>query len=330
MRRFLWLLGFMPAFALGQPADGSVARPDLTLHYTCIGQGTPLLILSGGPGLEVVYMDTLSKPLSEHNRCIMLEQRGTGRSQPAKVEASTYSLDSYVEDLEALRLSLHLGQFNVLGHSWGGILAMAYAAKYPTHVHSMVLLSSASMNVAGLLAISDIIEHRLTSDQLKDETYWSSDAQVAKNPELAATKALAAVTPAYFYDAKMGVSFAAQIGNFHIINPGVIDAAIGSLIQTGYDLRVRLTAYHGPCFISQGTHDVIGDDTARQIHDTIYGSQLLVIDKCGHFEWIEQPRVLMPALEAFLKATTSPPPDELDEMDSWAPMGHFHGHGRGR
>jgi len=328
MRRILFLLFLLPALAFSQPTDGKVERPDLTLHYTCVGHGEPLLILSGGPGLEVVYMTDLVKPLSEQNRCILLEQRGTGRSQPAKVTDDTYLVDSYVEDIEALRKSLHLGQFNVLGHSWGGMLAMAYCAKYPARVHSLVLLSSGGMDLQALSVLPQIIAKRLTPDDLKAQEKWASPEQQKLDPDHADTMALVAVLPAYFYDRKLALSVGAEMSKGHLDNKGVIDKVFGGFFATGYDVRVGLTAYHGPAFISQGTYDVIGDDTARLIGETIYGSQVQYIDHCGHFEWLEKPGVLLPPLKSFLKANASHPEASYDELTGeWLPFRFGH-HGR--
>jgi pimeloyl-ACP methyl ester carboxylesterase len=90
------------------------------------------------------------------------------------------------------------------------------------------------------------------------------------------------------------------------INAAVAGAVFGGLVTNGYDLRVRLTAYHGPTLIVQGDHDVVGENTAKDIGDTIFGSKVLYIPHCGHFEWVEQPTILFPALKAFLAAFAAP------------------------
>ena len=308
MRRILWLLLLAPALAFGQPADGVVQLPDVVLHYRCIGEGEPLLILSGGPGLDVGYMLGLAKPLSDKNRCILLEQRGTGRSVPAKIGPRTYVLDAYVEDVEALRKSLHLGELNILGHSWGGMLAMAYASRYPDRVHSLVLLSSRGMDLATLAGMSAKLESRPAKEDIAAHD----------------------ILPAYFYDRKMGQEFAAKQGHSRDAAVGQIAGSVFvNLQKTHYDLRVALTAFHGPTFISQGREDVIGDDTATKIQETIYGSQVLYIEKCGHFEWMEQPQALLPPLEAFLTANAGSAGEKDFPPAGGIPGHHFGHHGRG-
>ncbi len=330
MKQVLLLLSLLPALAFCQPADGTVQRPDVTLHYTSIGHGDPLIILAGGPGLPVSYMVDLVKPLSEQNRCVLLEQRGTDRSQVASIGPSTFELDTYVEDLEALRKSLHLGQLNILGHSWGGIYAMAYAAKYPDRVHSLVLLSSPGLDVKELVAAEPIVMGRLTEEDKAAEMRWTSPAEVSKDPAHANSMALAAIAPAYFYDREAAMAFAAKLPKGIPVSPASPVVVFGGLIKDGYDLRVPLTAYHGPTLIIQGDHDVVGDEAAKQIGDTIYGSQVLYIPHCGHFEWLEKPNVLFPALKAFLALNAAPsiwPDEDYPVGEPFGRGNHGHGHG---
>ena len=133
------LLAVVPAFA---SEHGSVQRDGFALHYTSEGTGKPIVFLSGGPGRNVDYFVPAAKYFPPGYKFIFLEQRGTGRSQPARTNAETISLKLVVEDLEALRSHLRVKRFILAGHSWGGMLAMAYAATHPDGIDSMILIDS--------------------------------------------------------------------------------------------------------------------------------------------------------------------------------------------
>ena len=96
------------ATAQQTPAEGKVARDGFDLHYSIVGSNGPyILILSGGPGEEIRSMQAVADELSKKYRCIMLEQRGTGRSKLSKYDASTINLNAYIEDIEVVRKQLN-------------------------------------------------------------------------------------------------------------------------------------------------------------------------------------------------------------------------------
>jgi pimeloyl-ACP methyl ester carboxylesterase len=129
--------------AQSRSAQDSLRLPDVTLHYQTMGRGEPVLILSGGPGASSVYLEPVFIAVAHRARAILLEQRGTGRSVLTRTDSTTLTLRLAVEDIEALRKRLGVEKLTLLGHSWGGQLAMAYTVAYPTCVHALVLVGSA-------------------------------------------------------------------------------------------------------------------------------------------------------------------------------------------
>src|SRR6266576_2603729 len=123
--------------------DGKIARDGADLFYTIDGaSGDYVLVLSGGPGEDIRSMQGVADELSKKYRCIMWEQRGTGRSKLPRYDASTINLTAYIEDIEALRKHLHTEKFIVVGNSWGKILGLAYAATHSDAVRAVVTLGS--------------------------------------------------------------------------------------------------------------------------------------------------------------------------------------------
>ena len=140
--------------------EGSVQREGFTLHYRTVGSGAPLLLLSGGPGFEVNYMSGIARELGSSYKCILLEQRGTGRSRPPNPTPAQMTLKLSVEDVEAVRASLNIDRLIILGHSWGGMLAMAYAVAHPDRVESLILVDSGGMDLSFAAKFRDNLTSR--------------------------------------------------------------------------------------------------------------------------------------------------------------------------
>jgi len=141
------LLFFVSVFlgdSFAQPVrDGSVRGKDVTLHYKIHGdKGEYVILLSGGPGSNVGYMQPLADELSDSYRCVMLEQRGTGRSKLDKLTTDAVKMERYVEDLELLRQHLKASKINLIGNSWGAMLGLLYSGAYPNRVDKLITVGS--------------------------------------------------------------------------------------------------------------------------------------------------------------------------------------------
>ena len=131
---FLLLIGFSLSaqeYEYVNISDGSIA-------YKTFGKGFPVLIINGGPGIGSDGFSSLAEVLSVNNQTIIYDQRGTGRSQIDEINASSMSMDHLLTDIESLRKHLGFDEWIVLGHSFGGMLAYAYAAEYPERVTGMI------------------------------------------------------------------------------------------------------------------------------------------------------------------------------------------------
>ena len=100
------------------------------------------MFLHGGPGQGSEHFDALAGTYLEPQlRMVYYDQRGSGKSQ--RPTDRNYSLATLVEDVEALRRTLGADKIAVIGHSFGGILALEYSAKYPDHVSHLIVVSGA-------------------------------------------------------------------------------------------------------------------------------------------------------------------------------------------
>jgi proline iminopeptidase len=293
----LALLLLAPTAARAQ--DGSFTSAGLELHYRSSGTGTPAVLLSGGPGFKVDYMTPVGDVLPASYRRIFLEQRGTGRSRAANITPESMTLKTVVEDLEALRVHLKVDRLLLVGHSWGGMLAMAYAVAHPDRVDRLVLISSGGPTLEFNQWFGDNIHARLRPEDLEAQSYWQAAAKNGVAPDKATLEGVKAIVPGYFFDRKKGLAYATtlQDGALHQDSSGMLFADLAK----SYDLRAGLKKLDRPVLIVHGHQDPIGDKTAEDIHALIPGSTLAYINKCGHFPWIEQPEEFRRIVGEFLK-----------------------------
>jgi len=113
-------------------------------HYRVGGAaaaGTPpVVFLHGGPGQGSAHFDALAGPFMERElRMIYFDQRGSGGSQ--RPASGDYALSTLIEDIEALRRALGVPKLALIGHSFGAVLALEYAAKYPDSVSHLIIVS---------------------------------------------------------------------------------------------------------------------------------------------------------------------------------------------
>jgi len=240
------------------------------------GTGKPIVLLAGGPGMAATYMDGVYKNLPGY-RVIVPDQRGTGKSLLPKIDSTTISISQYVEDVEALRVYLKLPKIVVVGHSWGGMLAMAYTAKHPDKVEKLILLDAGGITAKFYDYFGDNMMMRLSA---KDQALSNS------TNELVSFKAM---YPAYFYDRRHAM---ATIGTISHANFGqqtfkIIDIAVKDYGRTASARMAALKAYKGPVFIMQGRQDPIGESNPYEDRSLMPQASIFFIEKCGHIPWLE-------------------------------------------
>ncbi len=124
------------------PQEGYVPVENAQLYYRDIGQGQPIIVLHGGPDFDHNYLLPEMDRLSDSFRLIYYDQRGRGKSA-RNIQPEDVTLESEMKDLESLRAYFQLESAAVLGHSWGGVLAMEYAVRHPNRVSHLILMNTA-------------------------------------------------------------------------------------------------------------------------------------------------------------------------------------------
>ncbi|HMI01129.1 MAG TPA: alpha/beta fold hydrolase [Pedobacter sp.] len=122
--------------------DGTYVKVNgAKLWVFTIGAGDPVIIIAGGPGGAHPGLRDFDPIAKGSHQLIYFDAFGRGKSDTAKV-VSEYSLARDIEDVEGLRKTLKLEKINILGHSYGGLVAQGYAIKYPQNVSHLILANT--------------------------------------------------------------------------------------------------------------------------------------------------------------------------------------------
>ncbi|HYY12909.1 MAG TPA: alpha/beta hydrolase [Chthoniobacterales bacterium] len=280
------------------PVEGKVTRDGVDLFYRIVGAtGDYVLVLSGGPGEDISSMQGIADELGKKYRCIMWEQRGTGRSKLPKLDASTINLSAYMDDIEALRKHLQTEKFIVVGNSWGMILGLVYAGTYPDAVRAVVTLGSGPITYEYLGVFADNQSTRLWPCEIEIRDFWKEPSRETVNFDRSQFERLRAATSAYFYDRKKAVQMAMELDprdyNFRV-PPAFLQA------EGKYDFRPKLRTVAASVLLLQGRQDLAGEANICEAHSLIKNSTLAFIDKCGHMPWLEQPEQTWKIVDDFL------------------------------
>src|SRR5450755_2409419 len=291
--------------------EGYVNAHGLMIYYKSFGRGKPLMILHGGPGASHDYFLPYLTSLARHHRLIFIDERGSGRSQTLD-DPSGYTVENMVEDTEAVRQALGLGQISLLGHSYGGVVAQAYALKYQKNLSALILAST----FCSTKAINEVFvrmkekmpaELRDHINKMEAEGLYGHGKDYEKN-RYTAEYMTAAWGDGYFpyvyqnhpdpnYDpvdnGKMSWDLYREMWGSH--GEFVIDGNLKSV-----EYGDRLSSIHVPTLVTAGDHDECDPSLARYMSDKIIGSKLAILPQSGHMTFVDQPGMFEKAVEEFL------------------------------
>jgi proline iminopeptidase len=289
----------MPSVLAAQAAhrSGSVHTPEADLGYETFGAPgaeIPIIAVNGGPGLSHAYMtqNDLWQRVAAHRLVVLYDQRGTGASKHLQPHAPQ-TMEAQVADLDAIRKALALDQVAVLGDSYGGMIAMAYAAAHPEHVARLILSDSAAPSWKGLV-------HLLPQVFPDREEQGEAEAQkLADDPEAAARAGLVNHMRQMFYSTEMRDAYLAHVGDMGFV------PAVGGEVQKAtkdLDLTSKLADFKFPTLVITGRYDMnVAPLTAWRMAHAIPGAQLVFFEKSGHLPAYEEPEKYHKVLEDFLK-----------------------------
>ncbi|PCJ24187.1 MAG: hypothetical protein COA94_07565 [Rickettsiales bacterium] len=271
------------------------------IFYKSMGQGTPILVVHGGPGLDQTYLQPQLFEFAENHQLIFYDQRGSGKSLESTDNSSNINIEQFIADIEELRTKLGLKKIILMGHSWGGLLSMHYATKYSKNLHGLILLNTAPANHKGQKAFVDSFMER-TANIKKDITPLFSYKEFEKQNANEIADLYRKVFSVYFYnqsDVKsLNLTFNVNSAKSGFkVNEKMSKTA---WLETGINLLPQLKTLKVPTLILHGKQDVVPLWTAKEINSVIKGSKMITLENCGHFPYIEKPNEFKRAVNDFI------------------------------
>lgn len=271
------------------------------IYYQTFGAGEPMIVLHGGPGLDQSYLMPQMLELAKDNKVTFYDQRGSGKSLDFKLSADTVNFPIFVADLEAVRKHLGYKKFVLVGHSWGGWLAMQYSIKYPQHVAAMILIDSAPVNSLGMKIFLNEANKRLEPQNQKIKQIEQSDQFKEFAPQ-AVAEYYKTIFSVYFYDPKKLDQLTLHFSPGSAKDGLEVAKLLGPEFSADYDLIADLQKLNIPTLIVHGEYDVVPLETAKDSNKAIPNSKLVVVTESDHFPYIEQPQQTFAAIHDFLKS----------------------------
>ncbi len=295
---------------------------DTKLYYFKEGEGKPVLVIHGGPGIPTLKPWKGLKDI-EGYQFVYYQQRGCGLSTRPfdRFESSNYytnmtsligklGMEQQLADIERIRKILGVEKLILIGHSYGGYLATLYASEFPENVEKMILVSP-----AGVLKLPadnkgmNVIRDYLPADGKKEFDNWLEDyfdyGKIFEKDE----KELSRLNSKYFEfyveaSKRKGVDVPAEavkeIERTDIIGGWVVHAIYLSLGRT-YDHRPALKKIEADTLIIYGQDDIFPVGINREYKEWIPGSRLLMIEDAGHFSFEEKSDEFKKAVQDFLE-----------------------------
>lgn len=271
---------------------------DVSLYVKVVGQGYPLVLMHGGPGLDHTSLLAL-QPLADQFTLIFYDHRCNGRSEGAEVSSMTF--ENLTADADALRQALGFDKWAVLGHSFGGNVALEYALRYPQSLSRLIL-----MNTGG----DQWWVNQNAPEILAKRGYSASVVQAARrfyNGQL---------TPKEFLPTSMKFISAYFYRNFLLemahdlfspgprpkMRPEPLIFGYSQLLK-GWTVMDRLGEIKVPALVMAGRHDFLFPPEHQAIlADRIPNAKLVLIERAGHNPQMEKSVEVIQAVRDFMAA----------------------------
>ena len=254
-----------------------------------VGDGFPVVVLHGGPGMDHTQFRPYLDRLGEDFRLLYVDERGQGRSD--RVDAQTLSLDVFARDVDLLADALGLDHFALLGHSFGAIIATWHATELGTAVAYVISGGGDSSDALEADVGASLEAMGETGDAIAAS--WEDEKTVATEEQL--RELLAVQMPFHFHG-----DVPAGYGDDTIGTPGVL-RHFANIGYGAFDYTPKLAGVHKPVLVVVGEHDrTTTPRAARVLHDGMPNSELVVVPEAGHMSFVERPDEYLDAVRRFL------------------------------
>ena len=274
---------YFDVIGAGLVADGSQMR-----------EKPVAFVIHGGPGSDHTGMKPAFAPLADRFQLLFFDHRGQGRS--ARGDVSKYVLDENVEDMESLRKHLGLGPIVSIGTSYGGMVAMAHAARYPQSVSHLVLIVTSAQSGFNSRARQIVAERGTAEQKAVCDALWAGKLDTEEKMR----HYFAVMDPLYSVKSDPD---AGKLGRGRATySPDALNRAFapGGFLQN-FDLRPELKHITAPTLILAGRHDwICAPEFSEELHRLIPGSDLRIFEESSHSIRSDEPDKMRDAIAGFV------------------------------
>jgi proline iminopeptidase len=272
-------------------------------------QIAPVVFLHGGPGYNSQSFSVLEGPRLERSlTMVYYDQRGAGHSE--RPWTGHYQLDTLVDDVEALRRALGVPKISLMGHSFGGLLALEYAARYPKNVSRLILVGAFSDG----LQTCQVHRARLAGMHLVElaralrDTAWTRAAKRSdcdyEGHALTSAERERFNNTGMFPDSTLERKQDSVDAAGGLRNTGEMSRALlgAGLLGYRFTKHKRVTM---PTLVLAGANDyAVGVTPQRALAAALPKARIAVYDRGGHFPYLEEPERFARDVISFLTADT--------------------------
>lgn len=278
--------------------NGELVRiDDTSLFVVERGEGPPVIVLHGGPGLDHHEFADYLDPLTGEFRLLLVDQRANGRSE--RPPEATWTLERMAQDVVMLARALGLDRYAVLGHSYGSLVALQSAVDYPGMAAATIVsggvpsaeyLEAVEKNLAAFEPVE--LREQVTAS-------WAREPNVQTQEEL--SELIADQLPFHFAN-----PLDPRIQDYQertrdtVYSPEVLRVFAASGYG-GIEVEDRLGEIATPVLITAGRHDrTCIVEASEAMAKAIPNAELAIFEKSGHMMFVEEPELYVAVVRSFL------------------------------
>lgn len=280
-----------------EPGGRHVAIDDTRLYVVERGQGYPVLVLHGGPGLDHHMFGDYLDPLTDRYRMIFVDLRSNGRSDRAP--ESTWTLEQMSRDVGSLARALRLDRYAVLGHSYGAFVALQHAVDFPGQAAQTIVSSG--------IPSSHFLEHvqrnldAFEPIELREQVAasWARESTVATQEDVAAL--LHEQLPFHFANPRdPRIEECERRTAGAVYSPEVL-RHFARREYGGVQVEDRLGGVTHPVLVLAGRHDrTCSVEAAEAIARGVPYGEPVIFEQSGHMTFVEENERYIEAVRKFL------------------------------
>jgi proline iminopeptidase len=269
----------------------------ISLNVKVMGDGHPLVLMHGGPSADL-YTLMAFRPLAKQFTLVFYDHRCNGRSTGA--ELTSLSMENLTADAEALRQALGFEKWAVLGHSFGGYVAMEYALRYPQSTSHLLLVDTGAENSYAQENAAKVLAQRGFDAEKVDICNRYFNGQIEPNQMFPYLMKLSdAYNP---YTDLSDLPHMLFWGVRTKLQPETFIYCETHFLK-GWTIKDRLSEIKVPTLVMAGREDFIfPPEFQEELVAAIPNSRLALVDRAGHNPHDEQTAVTLGTVRDFLAA----------------------------